>query len=273
MPLPPIIADWFAAKGWAPRRHQLDMLAAAERGESALLVAEGQQLPNDLLGELRRAETAVQQLEARVTQHVGLIWDASRVAGSHVETVAALNPQGGACQDQLRPGLAARFRFPGGLDLSVVSAHLKSKRDERAYLLRGRSFSALPSVATRLRQQFRDADVLLLGDWNTMGCDECSPPVTALQEQAEVRAQLAKAGLSLLPADAPGSYLRGRQSTLLDHAIVSGDMRELPFQARANIVGICAPGAPHGGGRAARFRRSLSDHCALVLDLIDRDLD
>jgi ATP-dependent Lhr-like helicase len=37
--LPAAIADWFAAKGWAPRRHQLEMLAAARAGRSALLVA------------------------------------------------------------------------------------------------------------------------------------------------------------------------------------------------------------------------------------------
>ncbi|HYG28681.1 MAG TPA: ligase-associated DNA damage response DEXH box helicase [Allosphingosinicella sp.] len=37
--MPPVAADWFAAKGWAPRRHQLDMLAAARAGRSTLLVA------------------------------------------------------------------------------------------------------------------------------------------------------------------------------------------------------------------------------------------
>lgn len=37
--LPTPLADWFAARGWAPRRHQLEMLAAARRGEHALLVA------------------------------------------------------------------------------------------------------------------------------------------------------------------------------------------------------------------------------------------
>ncbi|HEX8622933.1 MAG TPA: DEAD/DEAH box helicase, partial [Allosphingosinicella sp.] len=37
--LPSPITDWFAAKGWAPRRHQLEMLAAARAGRSALLVA------------------------------------------------------------------------------------------------------------------------------------------------------------------------------------------------------------------------------------------
>lgn len=37
--LPTIVESWFAARGWRPRRHQMDMLAAAERGEHALLVA------------------------------------------------------------------------------------------------------------------------------------------------------------------------------------------------------------------------------------------
>ena len=37
--LPSILADWFATRGWQPRRHQLDMLDAARAGRSALLVA------------------------------------------------------------------------------------------------------------------------------------------------------------------------------------------------------------------------------------------
>ncbi|WP_438851636.1 ligase-associated DNA damage response DEXH box helicase [Brevundimonas nasdae] len=38
-PLPPLFADWFASRGWSPRRHQLEMIAAAEAGSHALLVA------------------------------------------------------------------------------------------------------------------------------------------------------------------------------------------------------------------------------------------
>ncbi|MBT2186382.1 ligase-associated DNA damage response DEXH box helicase [Sphingobium nicotianae] len=37
--LPSPITNWFARRGWAPRRHQLEMLAAAKRGDHALLVA------------------------------------------------------------------------------------------------------------------------------------------------------------------------------------------------------------------------------------------
>ncbi len=37
--LPPILDQWFSARGWTPRRHQLAMLDAARAGKSALLVA------------------------------------------------------------------------------------------------------------------------------------------------------------------------------------------------------------------------------------------
>jgi ATP-dependent helicase Lhr and Lhr-like helicase len=37
--IPPVIADWFASRGWKPRRHQLEMVDAAAEGKHALLVA------------------------------------------------------------------------------------------------------------------------------------------------------------------------------------------------------------------------------------------
>ena len=37
--LPDVLTDWFATKGWAARRHQLEMLVAARAGQHALLVA------------------------------------------------------------------------------------------------------------------------------------------------------------------------------------------------------------------------------------------
>lgn len=37
--LPPVLEQWFAARDWTPRVHQRAMLAAARRGDHALLVA------------------------------------------------------------------------------------------------------------------------------------------------------------------------------------------------------------------------------------------
>jgi len=39
MDLPATLTDWFAARGWRPRRHQLEMLDASRAGHHALLVA------------------------------------------------------------------------------------------------------------------------------------------------------------------------------------------------------------------------------------------
>lgn len=232
---------------------------------------------SDLLAELNRLSRGryaarLDDCGSRVQQHVGLIWNQARATADAFETVAALNPLGTPCQDQLRPGLAARVRLPGGLDLSVVSAHFKSKSDERAFGLRRRSFQAIPGVMAELGARSRDTDVLLLGDLNTMGCDGCSPQVSALEEQAEARQQLARAGLSLLAADAPGSELYAGRSTLLDHAVTSAAMRELPPAARVHVAGVCGTNGASGAA-AQQVRRALSDHCPIVLDLIDRDLD
>src|ERR1700722_17828399 len=37
--LPPPFRDWFLARGWAPRQHQLDLLAATQNEENTLLIA------------------------------------------------------------------------------------------------------------------------------------------------------------------------------------------------------------------------------------------
>ncbi|MBI1775534.1 MAG: hypothetical protein HYR63_09320 [Proteobacteria bacterium] len=37
--LPAVFGRWFAAKGWQPHRHQLEMLGAAALGQSARLSA------------------------------------------------------------------------------------------------------------------------------------------------------------------------------------------------------------------------------------------
>ncbi len=37
--LPPLFQGWFGQRGWTPHRHQIEMIAAAEAGENALLIA------------------------------------------------------------------------------------------------------------------------------------------------------------------------------------------------------------------------------------------
>lgn len=261
---------WLAcALGWL----NLDVLAVQEMKETPA----AERALGELLSELSRLSggryrARLDDCGTRVPQHVGLVWNEARVSVSAVETVAALNPRGDACQDQLRPGLSARVKLPGGLDLTVVSAHFKSKTDARAFGLRGQSFAAVAGALSDLSTRARDPDVLLLGDLNTMGCRSCTPPVSAGEEQAQVRQLLSGAGLSLLPADAEGTFVYGGRATLLDHAVAATSMREVPAAARVHVAGFCAEArAKRGAAKVAG--RALSDHCPIVLDLIDQDLD
>jgi endonuclease/exonuclease/phosphatase family metal-dependent hydrolase len=229
-----------------------------------------------LLSELNRISggryrAALDDCGSRVPQHVGLLWNEARVQASAGSTVAALNPSGEPCTNQWRPGYAARLRFPGGLDLVAVSGHFKSMSDSRSLELRRVSFGALADVLRENEARYNDADLLLLGDLNTMGCETCTPPITAAQELASAAQVLANGDLRLVAADAAGSHFYEGRASLLDHAVASRRMQELAATTRSHIAGACAAGAQVTVKK--RAKKLLSDHCPLVLDLSDRDLD
>ena len=207
-------------------------------------------------------------------QHVGLLHDAKRVKLAHRSTVGALNPRGSACKDELRPGIAGYFAFPGGLDLTVVGVHLKSGTDGRAIEDRARSFAAFAEAVATTRRAAADQDVLLLGDMNSMGCDECSPAVSPQAELTRTDALLASLGVpvSRVPAAPACSHHYKGRSTLLDWAARS-DLAELPQSAAVTVSGPCGElgcdELPSGLPAQAR----LSDHCPIWVDLEDTDRD
>lgn len=232
--------------------------------------------------------------------HVGFLYDEARVRGSDFRNVPELNPEG-ECESGLHPGFAGYFRFPGGLDLSVISVHffwgttaasLDVRRRARQQLhaaarrasdedaprsmgTRGRSGSPELARSADTRVQ-GDGDVMILGDFNTNGCTECGSPFGA-QDEIQETATGARAGspqLELLPNDAACTEYDNGQPLPLDHVLVSASLTELPRAARVRVDGICPLlrcRRLHGDSTA--FHDRLSDHCPLVVELIDRDLD
>lgn len=208
------------------------------------------------------------------SQHVGLLFDAKRAKLRSHAVVGALNPLGEPCKNELRPGLAGYFAFPGGLDLSVIAAHLKSGVEERDFGDRARSFAAFASAVAAERSRTRDGDVLVIGDMNTMGCETCDPVVAPIAELARIDALFAtpEERLSRLAAEPGCSHHYEGKSVLLDWAAKS-DLAELPAGRGVTVSGPCAAvGCAALGDRLAAEQR-LSDHCPIWVDLDDVDRD
>lgn len=241
-----------------------------------------------------RGRAAVEQLAARLNaltggrwesrfdecrrdgrQHVGFLFDASRARAVAVEQLDELNPLGG-CAHHLRPGLAAYFRWRGGLDLHAAVVHLDSGREARDHRHRRQSVVALERAMARLRAAHPDDDVVILGDFNTMGCRTCPGPSEAEDEIAWLDARIASLQPALRRLRGPvgcTEYYR-RRGSLLDHVLVSAAMREIDADAPLEVAGACARfrcRLPRGRQVAALDR--LSDHCAIVAELEVRDAD
>jgi endonuclease/exonuclease/phosphatase family metal-dependent hydrolase len=210
-------------------------------------------------------------------QHLGFLLDASRVDLGTSEPIAALNPGRSACDRNLRPGYGVYLRFHAGPDLEVAVVHLDAGTTARDFGNRQRSLGRLGEVAAAIERREHDSDLLVLGDFNTMGCKDCEPPVAADDEIAQLDARLGSTSLRrvLLPeARACTHYQRGHAGTL-DHVLASSAMQELPPGARLEVFGSCrdlACNPPARGEHPAALER-LSDHCPIVLELLAQDLD
>ena len=197
-------------------------------------------------------------------QHVGVLFDQKRAAPlGQARTLAELNPLGGACTGSLRPGLFQRFRLSSGITTAVISVHLKSGSDARSYGLRGKTLLALKDLKGESGEP-----VIVGGDLNTMGCDECAAPVSPAEERRLAAAAGMQAGLALVdPKGGCSHYYRG-QPGLLDGFWVPQQQK-----AAVELGGVCADLAcrPTGSARTSSARASaldrVSDHCPLVLSL------
>lgn len=207
-------------------------------------------------------------------QHVGLLFDTRRVEVDGAGEVGALNPGDDACDGNLRPGFGAHVRFANGADAHVIAVHLDSGPQRRDFDNRRRSLARLEGAIAELRRRRPDRDVIVLGDFNTMGCAKCAPASSASQELAELDAALAAPALARLDAQRSplcSSYYRGH-AALLDHVLVS---RATPgwAHARLELHGPCAALAcgalSRRAERPAAFAR-LSDHCPVTAALTRR---
>lgn len=221
-------------------------------------------------------ESRLDPCPIETSQHVGVLYDASRTRASHFQVYPGLNPHGDPCKDQLRPGFGGYFEFPGGLDLHVISVHFKSGENRRDHELRLRSLAGLGGAVAQATNARFDDDIVVGGDLNTMGCAHCSPAISAAQEIELFRTRLAEGPPSwaLVGTQQSCSEYHAGAGVLLDHFLVSPGLLQTA-EPESQVSGFCADlgcGSFPSRNPPAAYR-SLSDHCPVVLELLDRDDD
>jgi endonuclease/exonuclease/phosphatase family metal-dependent hydrolase len=209
-------------------------------------------------------------------QHVGFLWNGSRVALLQLTDAwelngAATGPTTNACAGNLRPGRYALAKTPIGVDFHLLSVHVDSGTTTRDYDHRRQAAQRIGQIRvgnTPILQL--DHDVLVLGDYNTMGRQD-APPVSAQEELAVFDGELAP-GFRRRPMTPNCTEYFERRAGALDHIIASTGMQEAAATAR--VTGYCALAAcaDLSGAMPAAAER-LSDHCPVVVDIQDRDLD
>jgi hypothetical protein len=209
-------------------------------------------------------------------QHVGFLWNGLRVAllqrtDAWEVNGAAAGPTGSACAGNLRPGRYALAKTPIGVDVHLLSVHFDSGTTTRDYGHRRQAAQRLGQIAignTPILQL--DRDVLVLGDYNTMGKQD-SPPVSAQEELAVLDGELAPGFRRLAMTPHCTEYFEGKAGAL-DHVVVSTGMQEVAATAR--VTGYCAVAAcGHLAGAMPAAAERLSDHCPVVVEIQDRDRD
>jgi endonuclease/exonuclease/phosphatase family metal-dependent hydrolase len=163
---------------------------------------------NSLRAELNRLTGGSWQVDLQACggasdQHVGFLWQGSRVAllqrtDAWELNGAATGPTANACSGNLRPGRYALAKTPIGVDFHILSVHFDSGTTTRDYGHRRQAAQRIGQIAIRDTPLLElDRDVVVLGDYNTMGRED-SPPVSAQEEIAVFDGELAP-GFRRLP--------------------------------------------------------------------------
>lgn len=211
----------------------------------------------------------LQDCGALSVQHVGFLWNTDRLTLTDAEDLWQFNGKAGngddPCTGSLRPGRYGYVKSAGGLDFHIISVHSDSGTNESDFTHRRAVVERIDSAVTPYLSE--DSDVIILGDWNTMGTSSLS---------AEDEIELMKNSINLVFLKAVpecSEYYRGHAG-LLDHIMVSKNMSELETSS-ATAIGYCSSIScdrldPDDMPLAYR---SLSDHCPLFVDIADIDED
>ena len=208
--------------------------------------------------------------------HIGLLWNDSRVALSQFDSLWEFNAKAengsNPCTYGLRPGQYARVqsRTTNGVDFHVIAVHLKSGPTVFALEERQKVFNRIDKAVAPLLKQ--DQDVVILGDFNTMGAGDRQSQLSELKYLRRFVAKEQPGFTDLEVHPQCSQYFRG-QGGQLDHVLVTQDMKEVDVDS-VHVTGYCAlAGCQRIRGDYPLAYRRLSDHCPVVVEIENRDRD
>ncbi len=208
--------------------------------------------------------------------HVGVLWNASRATLSNVQSLWRLNMQAESAQSPCKggrhPGHYAYVRStrPSGADFHLIGLHLKSGATVAAVEERHRALNRLDVAVAPFLDT--DRDVIILGDLNTMGAGDTRSQHTELKYLRRMVANTTPGFRDLRLKPQCSHYFRGRGGWL-DHVLVSQDMAEVSTRS-ARVTGYCAvAGCRRIRGEYPLAYQRLSDHCPVIFEIHNHDLD
>lgn len=208
--------------------------------------------------------------------HVGMLWNASRVTLSAIQSLWPLNSRATSaqhpCEGGLRPGHYARVqsKHQPGADFHVIGLHLKSGATVFAVEARHAALNRIDAAVAPFLEE--DRDVMILGDLNTMGAGDRHSQRSELKYLRRMVAKETPGFDDLFPEPRCSHYFRGR-GDWLDHVLVTKDMDEISTRS-ARVTGYCAvAGCRRIKGEYPLAYRRLSDHCPVMIEIDNRDRD
>jgi endonuclease/exonuclease/phosphatase family metal-dependent hydrolase len=204
-------------------------------------------------------------------QHLAVAWDADRfeLVEGPIEISELIVKPG------LRPGLAVRLRatWDPSFDITVIEVHLDAGRDDLEHRLD--QLRILGDWVSGWVETSGDSDVVLLGDFNTMGGFGVAPSA----ELGLVDAVLADVGLERLDNatgctqywDGPGAPDGVFRASMLDHVYLGGVEAAAPARSWLHCRRLqCGELVSRRGAEDGTFF-DVSDHCPVTFEIVSRE--
>lgn len=211
------------------------------------------------------------------SQHLGFLYNADKITPKNKQEVwqfnGASDDASEPCAGNLRPGYRAFFESPDGFDFYAISVHLDSGIKDRDISNRRTAAERIDQVTEDIKNI--DGDIIILGDFNTMGTGSEESAREEIEE-LKAKAKQEEPGFTLVEFQPSCSHYFNKNPGLLDHILVSDSTiedGELKI-AQASVQGYCALNKCESIDQdMPSSYQKLSDHCPVLIDFINQDLD